>query len=50
MLSDINMDKKDSAVKCLEILSTAEPDNWMHILNAGKLHFCFCIKEKLNEV
>ena len=29
------MGKKDSAVKCLEVLSTCKPDHWKAILDAG---------------
>ena len=35
MLQDSSMGKKDSAVKCLEVLSTCKPDHWKAILDAG---------------
>ncbi|XP_070211365.1 ankyrin and armadillo repeat-containing protein-like isoform X4 [Littorina saxatilis] len=35
MLNHKDMAKKDSAVKCLEVLSTCKPDHWRAILNAG---------------
>lgn len=35
MLKDKNMNKKDSSVKCLEVLSTCKPDHWRAILDAG---------------
>lgn len=34
MLRDPSMTKKDSAVKCLEVLSTSKPDHWKCILDA----------------
>ena len=37
MLNNDNMAKKDSAVKCLEVLSTSKPDHWQCILEAGSL-------------
>ncbi|XP_005090203.1 ankyrin and armadillo repeat-containing protein [Aplysia californica] len=35
MLNDESMAKKDSAVKCLEVLSTSKPDHWKCILEAN---------------
>ncbi|KAL8620460.1 hypothetical protein ACOMHN_048393 [Nucella lapillus] len=35
MLCDSSMGKKDSAVKCLEVLSTCKPNHWKAILDAG---------------
>ena len=35
MLRDSSIGKKDSAVKCLEVLSTCKPDHWKAILEAG---------------
>ncbi|RUS87780.1 hypothetical protein EGW08_004445 [Elysia chlorotica] len=35
MLQDPSMQKKDSAVKCLEVLSTSKKDHWKCILDAG---------------
>ncbi|GFO42024.1 ankyrin and armadillo repeat-containing protein-like, partial [Plakobranchus ocellatus] len=34
MLQDPSITKKDSAVKCLEVLSTSKPDHWKCILDA----------------
>ncbi|OWF40013.1 ankyrin and armadillo repeat-containing protein-like isoform X3 [Mizuhopecten yessoensis] len=34
MLIDPDIKKKDSAVKCLEVLSTSKPDHWQAILDA----------------
>ncbi|KAK3108352.1 hypothetical protein FSP39_006134 [Pinctada imbricata] len=34
MLKDKDIDKKDSAVKCLEVLSTSKPQHWKSILEA----------------
>ncbi|KAL3832524.1 hypothetical protein ACJMK2_024159, partial [Sinanodonta woodiana] len=34
MLNDADMKKKDSSVKCLEVLSTSKPDHWRSILEA----------------
>ena len=36
MLNSLDIKKKDSAVKCLEVLSTSKPDHWKSILDAGK--------------
>lgn len=30
--------KKDSAVKCLDVLSTSKPGHWKAILEAGRSH------------
>ena len=38
MLSETEQ-KKDSAVKCLDVLSTSKPDHWKSILEAGKNPF-----------
>ncbi|CAL1533328.1 unnamed protein product [Lymnaea stagnalis] len=35
MLNDESLVKKESAVKCLEILSTSKPAHWKNILDAG---------------
>lgn len=35
MLTDSEFEKKDSAVKCLEVLSTSKPEHWKSILEAG---------------
>lgn len=35
MLTDPEVEKKDSAVKCLEVLSTSKPEHWKSILEAG---------------
>ncbi|XP_067649055.1 ankyrin and armadillo repeat-containing protein-like [Haliotis asinina] len=35
MLNSESLMKKDSAVKCLEVLSTSKEDHWKAILNAG---------------
>ena len=37
MLQDPSMAKKDSAVKCLEVLSTSKEEHWKCILDAGKI-------------
>ena len=36
MLKSEDVRKKDSAVKCLEVLSTSDPQNWKAILEAGE--------------
>lgn len=36
MLTDPEVEKKDSAVKCLEVLSTSKPEHWKSILEAGE--------------
>lgn len=36
MLNSDDLKKKDSAVKCLEVLSTSKPDHWRSILDAGR--------------
>ena len=35
MLNSDDLKKKDSSVKCLEVLSTSKPDHWRSILEAG---------------
>ena len=35
MLNSEEIKKKDSSVKCLEVLSTSKPDHWKSILDAG---------------
>lgn len=41
MLRDTEQ-KKDSAVKCLDVLSTSKPDHWRAILEAGRF-ICYSI-------
>ena len=36
MLRSEDMRKKDSAVKCLEVMATSDPDHWRAILEAGR--------------
>ena len=36
MIVGDNIDKKDSAVKCLEVLSTCQSHHWKSILDAGQ--------------
>ena len=35
MLSDGDIRKKDAAVKCLEVMSTSDPQHWQDILQSG---------------
>ena len=35
MLQDEDVQKQDSAVKCLEVMSTSDPKHWESILEAG---------------
>ena len=35
MLQDDEIEKKDAAVKCLEVMSTSRPEHWKAILEAG---------------
>ena len=37
MLRDEDTRKQDSSVKCLEVMSTSDPQHWHSILEAGML-------------
>ncbi|XP_061167170.1 ankyrin and armadillo repeat-containing protein-like [Saccostrea echinata] len=50
MLSDPDTDKKDSAVKCLEVLSTSKPEHWKSILEAGGIPALVGLLHSDNEV
>ncbi|CAG5120159.1 unnamed protein product, partial [Candidula unifasciata] len=50
MLSDEEEAKRDSAVKCLDVLSTSEPYNWKHILKAGAIPSLVKLLKSENEI
>ncbi len=43
MLNDDDVRKKDSAVKCLEVMSTSDPNHWCSILEAGRKYTILAI-------
>lgn len=60
MISDESMVRKDSAIKCLEVLSTSRANHWKSILDAGEWkqvifisdlnnisHLFYCQKKKV---
>ncbi|XP_022304475.2 ankyrin and armadillo repeat-containing protein-like isoform X2 [Crassostrea virginica] len=50
MLTDVDLGKKDSAVKCLEVLSTSKPEHWKSILEAGGIPALVTLLSSENEV
>ncbi|XP_065929233.1 ankyrin and armadillo repeat-containing protein isoform X4 [Magallana gigas] len=50
MLTDPEVEKKDSAVKCLEVLSTSKPEHWKSILEAGGIPALVTLLSSDNEV
>nr|XP_022304703.1 ankyrin and armadillo repeat-containing protein-like isoform X2 [Crassostrea virginica] len=50
MLTDADLGKKDSAVKCLEVLSTSKPEHWKSILEAGGIPALVTLLSSENEV
>lgn len=40
MLHDASVAKKDAAVKCLEVMSSADDFNWKAVLDAGEWVIC----------
>ncbi|XP_056008070.1 ankyrin and armadillo repeat-containing protein-like isoform X2 [Ostrea edulis] len=50
MLADPDRDKRDSAVKCLEVLSTSKPEHWKSILEADGIPALVKLLSSENEV